>query len=103
MKKGTKPSVNERVGEAISRPPPDGLDSQKGRGFQRAVLSVARITMRMRTAVSSMRTRTTHRRTRTRITARGLQTGKVKKYIKSSLRHTDTSYRIAEDEKSEPQ
>lgn len=48
MKKGTKPSVNERVGEAISRPPPDWLDSQKGRGFQRAVLSVARITVRLR-------------------------------------------------------
>ena len=78
-------------------------DNRKGRGFLRAVLSVARTTTRMRMAVSSMRMRTTHHRTRTRITALGSQTIMLRNSIKSFLRHTITRWWIAADEKPEPQ
>lgn len=80
-RKEVRKNVSVSVGEAVLRPPPRERPHEKGRGFQRAVLSVARITMRMRMAVSSMRMRITHRRTRTRITARGLQTVK---YLRTS-------------------
>ena len=60
--------------------------TEKVEGFNVAVLSVARITMRMRMAVSSMRMRITVLRTRIRISALGLQTIKTRISIKSLLR-----------------